>query len=86
MVAPEQHKNGRAHAVPLNELAMEVLARRQGDQLTHVIRYEGNPIAQVNTKAWRDALKRAGIEDFRWHDLRHTFATWRMRLTMPALR
>lgn len=24
------------------------------------------PIVQVNTKAWRAALKRAGMEDFRW--------------------
>ncbi|MEO8655768.1 MAG: beta-phosphoglucomutase family hydrolase, partial [Ramlibacter sp.] len=29
-VSADQHKNGKAHAVPLNELAMAVLVRRQG--------------------------------------------------------
>lgn len=83
-VAADQHKNGRAHAVPLNELALQVLLRRQGDHPTHVFTYEGSPITQVNTKAWRNALKRAGIEDFRWHDLRHTFATWHREAGTPT--
>lgn len=83
-VAADQHKNGQAHAVPLNESAMEVLLRRQGDHRTHVFTYEGKPIAQVNTKAWRNALLRAGIDDFRWHDLRHTFATWHREAGTPT--
>ncbi|MEQ1560060.1 MAG: tyrosine-type recombinase/integrase [Methyloglobulus sp.] len=41
------------------------------------------PIRQVNTKAWRNALKRAGITDFRWHDLRQTWAFWHVQNGTP---
>ncbi len=31
-----------------------------------------------NTKAWKNALRRAGIEHFRWHHLRHMWAMWHL--------
>ena len=45
--------------------------------------YRGKPIIQVNTKAWYAALKCTGIEDFRWHDLRHTWASWHVQNGTP---
>jgi integrase len=48
-----------------------------------VFSYRGRPIRQVSTKAWYQALKRAGIEDLRWHDLRHTWASWHVQNGTP---
>lgn len=83
-VSGAEHKNGRPHSVPLNQAAIDVLLKRQGDHPTHVFTYDGNPVVRVNTSAWRNALQRAGILDFRWHDLRHTFATWHREAGTPT--
>ena len=72
----DQAKGGYDIHVPLNAMALEVLTRQVGKHPTRVFTYMGKPIAWANTRAWREALKRAGIEDFRWHDLRHTWASW----------
>lgn len=83
-VPGSQHKNGKPHSVPLNDMALAVLTRQLGKHPTQVFTFRGQPIANVNTKAWTGALKRAGIEDFRWHDLRHTFATWHRQAGTPT--
>lgn len=72
-------KSDKAIPVPLNAIAMEILEKRWLAEDRHpiwVFTYQGNRIKQVNTKAWRNALKRAKIDDFRWHDLRHTWSSW----------
>ncbi len=35
----------------------------------------GKPLVNIG-RAWKTALKRAGITNFRFHDLRHTYAVW----------
>ena len=75
-IHPDQAKARRAIPVALNVEAMEVITRHQGVHNTYVFSYRGKKITQVNTKAWQNALKRCGIENFRWHDLRHTWASW----------
>jgi integrase len=79
-----QSKNRRPIAVPLNDTAMQVLQRQLGKHQTRVFTYLGKPLKAANTKAWSNALKRAGITDFRWHDLRHTWATWQRQAGTPT--
>lgn len=75
----DESKSGKAITVPLNEEALRVLRRRQGQDSKYVVTYQGHPVARTSTKAWYKALERAGVEDFRWHDLRHTWASWHVQ-------
>jgi integrase len=79
----DQAKARKAISVPLNAEAVLVLRRQLGKHQTRVFTYQGKPVIDVNTKAWRLALKRVGIVDFRWHDLRHTWASWHVQNGTP---
>ena len=75
-------KSKKAIPVPLNDLAMAILTKRYLADDKHqrwVFTYKGRRLKQVSTKAWRNALQRAGIDDFKWHDLRHTWASWHVK-------
>jgi integrase len=82
-IHPDQAKARKAIAVPLNAEAVGLIQARKGQHATHVFSYRGEPIRQVSTKAWYQALERSGIEDFRWHDLRHTWASWHVQNGTP---
>jgi integrase len=82
-VHPDQAKARRAIAVPLNSDAVAIVQKQIGKHNTHVFSYRGKPITQVSTKAWYGALERAEIENFRWHDLRHTWASWHVQSGTP---
>lgn len=82
-IHPDQAKARRAIAVPLSKAAVVIIREQLGKHTSYVFTYQGNPVTQVNTKAWRNALERAGIKNFRWHDLRHTWASWHVQAGTP---
>jgi integrase len=70
-------KNGTPFSIPLNETAMGAIRRQIGRNETWVFpRSDGERIKAIPSKMWRKAKAKAGIENFRWHDLRHTWASW----------
>ncbi len=72
-----QTKNGTPRGVPLNRDALAVLEDQVGKHPQFCFTYRGEPIkANVSNKAWFSALEKAGLDDFRFHDLRHTWASW----------
>ena len=79
----DQAKAGKPIGVPLNNEAVILLRKQIGKHKTRVFTYLGNPVNKCNTKAWRNTLVKAGITDFRWHDLRHTWASWHVQNGTP---
>lgn len=89
----DQSKSKKPIPVPLNEDAMDVLHRIRAEtnriladkkyqfkvDEEHVFLYQGHPVKQLATRAWYFALDRAKIKNFRWHDLRHTWASWHVQ-------
>ncbi len=82
-IHPDQAKARKAIPVPLSNVAVLTLRKQLGKHHAHVFTYNGKAVRQVNTKAWHKALMRVGIENFRWHDLRHTWASWHIQQGTP---
>lgn len=70
-------KGGRDHVVWLSTDALDVLSRADtsGRYVFRTTNYR---------KAFAKALKEIGLENFRWHDLRHTHATWLRQAGAPV--
>ncbi|WP_295624134.1 site-specific integrase [uncultured Nitrosomonas sp.] len=72
-----QTKNGTPRGVPLNHDAVIVLEEQLGKHPQFCFTYHGKPIRwEITNSAWHTALEKAGLNDFRFHDLRHTWASW----------
>jgi len=82
-VPGSQAKARRGIPAALNAEAVAVLKRWQGRHPHYVFVYRDRPIQKVSTRRWRLACKEAGLEGFRFHDLRHTWASWQIQSGTP---
>jgi integrase len=72
-------KNGERRAVPLTGPVRELLTDRADTRRTYspfVFPNRAGTQPQDIRRAWELAVERAGIEDFRFHDLRHSAASY----------
>jgi integrase len=67
-------KNGEDRTINLNQNADAVLERRWRSEASGYV--FGSRNWNTYRTAWETALRTARIENFRFHDLRHTFASW----------
>ena len=80
-------KNGDPRIIPMNKVVSQVLSVRPRtsewvfENRSNKVHCKGKPITTIR-KGFGNALKRAGIMGFRFHDIRHTFATY---LTMEGV-
>ena len=71
-----QTKNGEGRIVYLNQLALKVFAGQMTDEVKPTGHVFAHASAEQVSMAFVRATKAAKIEDFRFHDLRHTAASW----------
>lgn len=78
-------KSGRSRHVPLNDAAVECLkawrSQTKGQELVFQNPKKGGRFGHVND-SWRAVMRAANLKSFRWHDMRHTFAS---RLVMAGV-
>ena len=87
-----QHtKSGAPRMIPLCNEARAALIGRQRFRASYCpdapfvfVNYEGHRIGSIK-RSFSTACRRAGISDFRIHDLRHTFASWLVTEGVPLL-
>ncbi len=78
-------KSGKTRHVPLNSEALKTLQQwKQQTPDTQALVFAGQDGEKFNNvkKSWAAVLEKADIQNFRWHDMRHTFAS---RLVMAEV-
>ena len=80
-------KNVEAAHVPLNDYVLGAIRSLPSwqERKGPIFRNQGRPEKPVlsNDHWFKRNLKAAGIDNFRWDDLRHTFASWLVQDGVP---
>ena len=76
-------KSYTSRSVPLNSEALAVLKTRNGSHGHVFTRTPGIPLTSIDDRILKRAYAAAGAPNFRFHDLRHTWASWHVQSGTP---
>jgi len=70
-------KSGQTRHIPINKELLDTLIKWKNQINSKLYVFPGKDGKRLDNvkKSWEGLLKLAKIEEFRWHDLRHTFAS-----------
>ena len=75
-------KSGKGRTIPMTDVTLAIVEKRLQFRAKYcpesrflLTRKDGTRYLDLK-RGFNRALKAAGVTDFRWHDLRHTFASW----------
>lgn len=69
-------KNDEHRSLPLKGKALELMRTRWSERRVGTNSEYVYPPGRSVQRAWEKARDESGVENFRFHDLRHTFASW----------
>ncbi len=72
-------KNDKAWTRALDKQSLAILRNQRGNKSPFVFTRKGNQITRLDNKSWKTWCRKASVENFTWHGLRHTWATRFMR-------
>jgi len=82
MKIKSKKQGGKNHTIPAPAELVKLLRRLGPEESGPVFTLKGEPVKSVK-KAFAAACRRAGVPNFRFHDLRHTAASWMVQSGVP---
>ncbi len=83
IVPASRAKAGETISIPLSGRARAIVRAQRGAHESHVFVYRGKPMDDCNGHRFKRATREAGVPWLRWHDLRHTWASWQIQRGVP---
>lgn len=87
VIVVRQSKSGMPRRIPMNRPlreALESIEEYPDSPYVFTNPDTRKPYDRFNNTTWRRVLGSAGIQDFRWHDLRHTFGSRLAQAGVPV--
>ena len=84
IVSNDIAKNEKARSLLLNDEAIALLKSRRLINKNYVfVNSKNNHINDIDRRAFNRATEKCNIDDFHFHDLRHTWASWHVQSGTP---